>query len=59
VYIILRLNHKHIIPLLHDYCICRVIVVRLMSAAGTGFYYTMKRQRVKERMMLRKYDPIG
>ena len=30
-----------------------------MSAAGTGFYYTMKRQRVKEKMMLRKYDPIG
>ena len=38
---------------------CRVIVVRLMSAAGTGFYYTMKRQRVKEKMILRKYDPIG
>ena len=37
----------------------KVIVVRLMSAAGTGFYYTMKRQRVKEKMMLRKYDPIG
>jgi len=30
-----------------------------MSAAGTGFYYTLKRPRIKERMILRKYDPIG
>jgi len=29
-----------------------------MSAAGTGFYYTLKRPRIKERMILRKYDPI-
>lgn len=37
----------------------RVVVVRLMSAAGTGFYYTVKKARGKEKMVLRKYDPIG
>lgn len=36
----------------------RVIVVRLMSAAGTGFFYTVRKQRLKERMVLRKYDPV-
>ena len=37
----------------------RVIVTRLVSAAGTGFYYTVRKPRVKERMILRKYDPVG
>ena len=37
---------------------CRTIVARLVSAAGTGFFYTVKRQRLKERMILRKYDPV-
>ena len=37
----------------------RVIVARLMSAAGTGFYYTLKKPRIRERMTLRKYDPVG
>ena len=36
----------------------RVIVVRLMSAAGTGYFYTVRKQRVKARMTLRKYDPV-
>jgi len=35
-----------------------VIVTRLVSAAGTGFYYTVRKQRLKERMILRKYDPV-
>ena len=44
----------------HPACtfIHRVIVTRLVSAAGTGFYYTVRKQRLKERMILRKYDPV-
>lgn len=30
-----------------------------MSAAGTGFFYTMRRPRIRDKMILRKYDPIG
>ena len=38
---------------------CRVVVVRLMSAAGTGFYYALRKPRNREKMVLRKYDPVG
>lgn len=41
------------------YCMYRVIVTRLVSAAGTGFFYTIKKPRIKDRMTLRKYDPVG
>lgn len=37
----------------------RVVVVRLMSAAGTGFYYALRKPRNREKMVLRKYDPVG
>lgn len=37
----------------------RVIVTRLVSAAGTGYFYTIKKPRIRERMTLRKYDPVG
>jgi ribosomal protein L33 len=30
-----------------------------MSAAGTGFYYTTKRVRGKDKLNLVKYDPVG
>ena len=33
-------------------------MARLVSAAGTGFFYTVRKQRLKERMTLRKYDPV-
>jgi len=33
--------------------------VRLMSQAGTGFFYTVQRPRLKPKMVLRKYDPVG
>jgi ribosomal protein L33 len=33
--------------------------VRLLSAAGTGFFYTATRPRLAEKMVLRKYDPVG
>jgi large subunit ribosomal protein L33 len=36
----------------------RVIVARLMSAAGTGYYYTIKKPRLKPKMSLVKYDPV-
>lgn len=35
-----------------------MIVVRLVSAAGTGFFYTVRKPRLKEKMTLRKYDPV-
>lgn len=37
----------------------RTIVARLLSAAGTGFYYSVKKPRAKDAMTLRKYDPVG
>ncbi len=37
----------------------RTVFIRLMSAAGTGFYYTAKRVRGKEKLNLVKYDPVG
>ena len=37
----------------------RVIVARLLSAAGTGYFYTIRKPRLRERMTLRKYDPVG
>jgi len=37
----------------------RTIIVRLYSAAQTGFYYTMQRRRVLPKLALRKYDPIS
>lgn len=40
-------------------CSHRVIVTRLLSAAGTGYFYTIKKPRIKDRMTLRKYDPVG
>jgi ribosomal protein L33 len=40
-------------------CTRRVIVTRLMSAAGTGYFYTIKKPRIRDRMTLRKYDPVG
>ena len=43
-------------------CVCvfgRTVFVRLLSAAGTGYFYTFKRPRLAEKMVLRKYDPVG
>ena len=34
-------------------------MTRLLSAAGTGYFYTIKKPRIKDRMTLRKYDPVG
>lgn len=43
----------------HFSALYRVIVTRLVSAAGTGYFYTIKKPRIRERMTLRKYDPVG
>lgn len=37
----------------------RVFFTRLVSAAGTGYYYTFRKVRGKERKSLMKYDPVG
>ncbi|KAI8609646.1 hypothetical protein BC830DRAFT_1149562 [Chytriomyces sp. MP71] len=37
----------------------RTIVVRLISSAGTGFFYTMTRRRaLGTKLALMKHDPI-
>ncbi|RKO87647.1 hypothetical protein BDK51DRAFT_17508 [Blyttiomyces helicus] len=36
----------------------RSIVLRLVSSAGTGFYYTTVRRRTLPKLSLMKYDPI-
>ncbi|KAF9876307.1 hypothetical protein CkaCkLH20_06250 [Colletotrichum karsti] len=36
----------------------RVMIVRLMSMAATGFFYTFKRPRTASPMSMLKYDPI-
>ncbi|KAH1173291.1 hypothetical protein KIL84_017130 [Mauremys mutica] len=34
------------------------ILVRMVSAAGTGYCYNIKRARLQEKLVLLKYDPI-
>lgn len=37
----------------------RTILVQMVSAAGTGYSFNTKRGRLKEKMVLRKHDPLG
>ena len=32
-------------------------LIRLVSTAGTGYFYTTKRKKGREKMQLKKYDP--
>jgi large subunit ribosomal protein L33 len=32
-------------------------LVKLVSTAGTGYYYTTKRKKGREKLLLKKYDP--
>ena len=32
-------------------------VVKLVSTAGTGFYYTAKVRKDSEKLLIKKYDP--
>ena len=34
------------------------IIIKLVSTAGTGYYYTTTRHRLKDKMVARKYDPV-
>ncbi|CEH13668.1 probable 50s ribosomal protein l33 [Ceraceosorus bombacis] len=36
----------------------RVLITRLMSTAGTGYFYTTKRLRVADKLAKMKYDPV-
>ncbi|KAI8585662.1 hypothetical protein BDZ88DRAFT_432028 [Geranomyces variabilis] len=36
----------------------RTIVMRLISSAGTGFFYTTTRRRALPKLQLMKYDPL-
>ncbi len=37
----------------------RTILVKLVSTALTGFFYTARRPRLSEKLAFRKYDPMG
>jgi large subunit ribosomal protein L33 len=32
-------------------------LIRLVSSAGTGYFYTTKRKKGRDKMVLNKYDP--
>lgn len=32
-------------------------LIRLVSSAGTGYFYTTSKKRGREKLQLRKYDP--
>ncbi|XP_038252175.1 39S ribosomal protein L33, mitochondrial [Dermochelys coriacea] len=36
----------------------KYILVRMVSAAGTGYCFNIKRARLQEKLVLLKYDPI-
>ncbi|KAI5102630.1 39S ribosomal protein L33, mitochondrial [Silurus meridionalis] len=37
----------------------KTVLVQMMSAAGTGYCFNTKRGRLREKLVLRKHDPIG
>ncbi|XP_068194483.1 large ribosomal subunit protein bL33m [Antennarius striatus] len=36
----------------------KTILVQMMSAAGTGYCFNTKRNRLKDKLVLRKHDPF-
>ncbi|XP_063080031.1 39S ribosomal protein L33, mitochondrial [Engraulis encrasicolus] len=36
----------------------KTILVQMLSAAGTGYCFNVKRPRLKDKMVLRKHDPL-
>lgn len=36
----------------------KTILVQMMSAAGTGYTFNTKRNRLKDKLVLRKHDPF-
>ncbi|XP_039605474.1 39S ribosomal protein L33, mitochondrial isoform X2 [Polypterus senegalus] len=41
-----------------DQFFTRTILVQMLSAAGTGYRFNIKRSRVSEKLVMRKHDPI-
>uniref|UniRef100_A0A3Q2GAG5 Large ribosomal subunit protein bL33m n=1 Tax=Cyprinodon variegatus TaxID=28743 RepID=A0A3Q2GAG5_CYPVA len=37
----------------------KTILVQMVSAAGTGYFFNTKRNRLREKLVLRKHDPFG
>lgn len=37
----------------------RTVLVQMMSAAGTGYFFNTKRNRLRDKLVLRKHDPFG
>src|SRR5258708_31126437 len=46
-------------PLIHDYTPNSTLIVRLISTAQTGFFYTTQRLRTGPKLAAVKYDPRG
>ncbi|XP_061650483.1 39S ribosomal protein L33, mitochondrial [Phyllopteryx taeniolatus] len=36
----------------------KTVLVQMMSAAGTGYFFNTKRNRLREKLVLRKNDPF-
>ncbi|XP_069812177.1 large ribosomal subunit protein bL33m [Dendropsophus ebraccatus] len=36
----------------------KVLLVQMISAAGTGYSFNTRRNKLKDKLVLRKYDPI-
>ncbi|XP_053289817.1 39S ribosomal protein L33, mitochondrial [Pleuronectes platessa] len=36
----------------------KAVLVQMMSSAGTGYFFNTKRNRFRDKMVLRKHDPI-
>ncbi|XP_063774974.1 large ribosomal subunit protein bL33m [Pseudophryne corroboree] len=36
----------------------KVYLVQMLSAAGTGYRFNTRRNKLKDKLILRKYDPI-
>jgi large subunit ribosomal protein L33 len=34
-------------------------LIRLVSTAGTGYFYTTSKKRAREKLQLKKYDPVA
>lgn len=43
-----------------NHCLCyRTVLVQMVSAAGTGYCFNTKRNRLRDKLVLRKNDPLG
>ncbi|XP_044229996.1 39S ribosomal protein L33, mitochondrial isoform X1 [Thunnus albacares] len=36
----------------------KTVLVQMMSAAGTGYFFNTKRNRLRDKLVLRKHDPF-